>query len=644
MPPPRRLSSKAIEPDVFVGRNEAKRTFEDAIHSIRTDGCSLRTFYGVGGQGKTALARELFRISSDEVEPNYSNLRRAMLDLHGRPKTDPDLLLVWVRNEFAKTGISFPAFDLAFAVMWQHTKGESALPLFENAWLHRAGEALGEVAPDTVTFTREMLDESVGTIPLLGFLVKKGSKWVFDKSKRSYLEKTRPHLQEFYRDGQLIADYQMSEILPWMLAQDLNTHLEAFPDDRFVLFVDEYESVVKGAGTGAKMQENGFDKNLRAFIAEANALLAIFFSRERLDWENDYDWQDALEDNQTELSGLTDEDAMAWLKQIPIEDNAVCAAMIAGAHETSADSAMVYPLLLAIQVAHWRNLGVDAKPHSFDVDAKELEGRRKELVQRLLRDYEEPTQNILTRLAVVHRFDRIAFEHVVREFSIPVSFDHFDTLAELSIMTCSVDGWLSAHRAIAETIVEVSDETTITTSQDVLSNHFVDRANPSHPSDVDETTMNCLWEAKNLRIHRAAEGYCDWLTDTSSMIRLARKSSFLEALWREALNASEQNLGTDHPDTASSYNNVASNLDDQGKAAEAAPLYRKALEIRERALGTDHPSTATSYNNVAFNLHGQGKVAEAAPLYRKALEIRERVLGADHPLTCGIRQNINALG
>ncbi|WP_293866479.1 tetratricopeptide repeat protein, partial [uncultured Alsobacter sp.] len=53
--------------------------------------------------------------------------------------------------------------------------------------------------------------------------------------------------------------------------------------------------------------------------------------------------------------------------------------------------------------------------------------------------------------------------------------------------------------------------------------------------------------------------------------------------------------GPDHPSTAASYNNLASNLDAQGRAGEAEPLYRKALEIRERMLGPDHLSTAAAH-------------------------------------------------
>jgi tetratricopeptide (TPR) repeat protein len=70
-------------------------------------------------------------------------------------------------------------------------------------------------------------------------------------------------------------------------------------------------------------------------------------------------------------------------------------------------------------------------------------------------------------------------------------------------------------------------------------------------------------------------------------------------LFRKALQISEKVLGEDHPDTATSYNNLALCLDDQGKHSEAWPLFRKALQIREKVLGLDHPRTALSHNNVA---------------------------------------------
>ena len=68
-----------------------------------------------------------------------------------------------------------------------------------------------------------------------------------------------------------------------------------------------------------------------------------------------------------------------------------------------------------------------------------------------------------------------------------------------------------------------------------------------------------------------------------------------------------------------------------GRYAEAEPLYRRSLAIREKQLGRDHPDVATSLNNLAVLYQAMGRYAEAEPLYRRSLEIREKQLGATTP-------------
>lgn len=93
----------------------------------------------------------------------------------------------------------------------------------------------------------------------------------------------------------------------------------------------------------------------------------------------------------------------------------------------------------------------------------------------------------------------------------------------------------------------------------------------------------------------------------------------------------ERVLGLEHPDTATSYNNLAGLYDSQGKYEESEQLYKKALDIYERALGLEHPDTALSYNNLASLYYTQGRYKEAELLFKKALDISERALGLEHP-------------
>jgi CHAT domain-containing protein/tetratricopeptide (TPR) repeat protein len=111
-------------------------------------------------------------------------------------------------------------------------------------------------------------------------------------------------------------------------------------------------------------------------------------------------------------------------------------------------------------------------------------------------------------------------------------------------------------------------------------------------------------------------------------------------LERQALSIYEAVLGPRHPETARRYNNLACNLDFQGRFKEAEPLLRKALAVHEKALGPKHLLTALTVNNLAYNLDAQRRAKEAEPLLRKALAIYEEVFGSRHPDTARSYNNL----
>ena len=104
-----------------------------------------------------------------------------------------------------------------------------------------------------------------------------------------------------------------------------------------------------------------------------------------------------------------------------------------------------------------------------------------------------------------------------------------------------------------------------------------------------------------------------------------------EALIRESLAILREQLGADHPDVATSLNNLAALYRVQGRYGEAEPFHQQSLTIRREQLGADHPAVATSLNNLAALYQDQGRYVEAEPLYQESLAIRREQLGVDHP-------------
>jgi len=141
--------------------------------------------------------------------------------------------------------------------------------------------------------------------------------------------------------------------------------------------------------------------------------------------------------------------------------------------------------------------------------------------------------------------------------------------------------------------------------------------------------------AQEAELQKAKELY-------AQVVPLYQQGKYAEAipLAREALRLAEQALGPDHPDVATSLNNLALLYSEMGAYGQAEPLYQRALKIYEAKLGPDHPHVAASLNNLAGLYDDMGAYDQAEPLHQRALKIREARLGPDHP---DVAQSLNNL-
>jgi tetratricopeptide (TPR) repeat protein len=84
----------------------------------------------------------------------------------------------------------------------------------------------------------------------------------------------------------------------------------------------------------------------------------------------------------------------------------------------------------------------------------------------------------------------------------------------------------------------------------------------------------------------------------------------------------EKTLGPDHPDVATSLNNLAQLYETQGQYAQAEPLFKRSLAISEKALGPDHPDVAQRLENLAALYRATNRTKEAEVLEKRAAAIR----------------------
>jgi tetratricopeptide (TPR) repeat protein len=186
------------------------------------------------------------------------------------------------------------------------------------------------------------------------------------------------------------------------------------------------------------------------------------------------------------------------------------------------------------------------------------------------------------------------------------------------------------NRAFAETFVAIAKKIPESPTQELIKS--IQDAIP-HLAKVAETLIDAVKDEDLI-----------WLfTGLGRYNKSQRLYTAAEAWRKQCVTVIESRLGEEHPDIATSYNNLAGLYEFQGRYAEAEPLFVKALAIRQRLLGEEHLAVATSYNNLAGLYKSQGRYTEAEPLYNKALAILQNLLGEEHPSVATSCNNLAGL-
>ncbi len=133
------------------------------------------------------------------------------------------------------------------------------------------------------------------------------------------------------------------------------------------------------------------------------------------------------------------------------------------------------------------------------------------------------------------------------------------------------------------------------------------------------------------------------LNNLAVLYRAMGRYSDAEPLFERSLKIDKKVYSEDHPDIATSLNNLANLYYAMGRYSDAEPLHERSLHIWETQLGADHPDTASSLNNLAILYKAMGRYSDAEPLYARSLHISEAQLGADHPHTASSLNNLAEL-
>ncbi|MCL6503416.1 MAG: tetratricopeptide repeat protein [Pirellulales bacterium] len=159
-----------------------------------------------------------------------------------------------------------------------------------------------------------------------------------------------------------------------------------------------------------------------------------------------------------------------------------------------------------------------------------------------------------------------------------------------------------------------------------------------HPSAI------TLFErALATRTAKLGSEHPDTLGSMNNLAAAYQAASRLEealALLEEALRLGRSKLGSENPATLASMNNLARAYQAAGRLDEALPLFEQALALSRTRLGPEHPRVLQSMNNLALAYKTAGRLKEALPLYEAAMALSQAQLGPQHPDTLATMNNL----
>ena len=133
----------------------------------------------------------------------------------------------------------------------------------------------------------------------------------------------------------------------------------------------------------------------------------------------------------------------------------------------------------------------------------------------------------------------------------------------------------------------------------------------------------------------------EWQSQLGSFVEkyLADYNKALDC-YQLALRITLEQYGEEHPDVATTYNNIGTIFAHQGEYAQALEYYSKSLDIKKKIFGKEHPILVKSYNNIGTVYNTYGAYDRALEYHTKALEIQKKIFGEEHPDVATIYNNI----
>ena len=599
------------EERVFVDREACIQAFRENIQNSGTQEYNILFYHGIAGIGKSKLQKELQSILDEE----YPEIFWAAIDLDTKTYREAGTFLITLRNEIQKKcKAKFYLFNTIHAIYWKKLHPEIPLQK-ENYPLIKEGGFFSKII--------DVLDE-FGSARLTWDIINNAPDNVMRIFKERIIDISKLVSMEAH---------ELEKLLPGFFAADFTSYLGT--DSKAYIFIDTYEALWEGLRNRGSFHEK--DEWIRDnLIPNMQGVSWVISGREKLLWasECDPEWKMYLE--QHPVDELPENYCTEFLEDCGIENKDIRDIII------KASEGVPYYLNLSVDTFKKRYKKRQPIPEDFGKTQPEI-------FNTFVKYLEGNEIRALEVLSAPNFWDRDLFEILIKKFDPGFPAGAFSELIKFSFIKTDPNGNYSIHQLMRKSLQEHQDSTDRKNTHQFLLAYYSNKIEdldikaitPEHETVLNEAFYHAkkLFEAEKLE----AEDLLNWFIAASDPFYRAAFWQLITTLYEEMLQILEAELDPQHPDVATTLNNLAVLYRNMGDYEKALPLYQRDLEISEKVLGPQHPSVATTLNNFAGLYYQMGDYEKALPLYQRALEILKNKLGSAHPYFKVTEKNIQIL-
>ena len=321
--------------ELFTNRHRAKRQFEAALDKPQlTTEYRLLAWYGVGGQGKTALLEEFGRIlkrrNGEARARSSQDVGYALIDFENADNRAIATALLAIRGQLFKTaGLHFPTFEFACLRYLAMTQPEVNLKDLQARFFSTGSEYL-----DSLLQALNALGEFGGALhvmPGFSLITKYGTK-LLGKAGHAFANWWNRRGIRTFADIDELSQDALLRRLPSYFGADLMDTLAHERPPRLVIMLDTYEALWRSHGLKDGPGALRIDDWVRLLVQDAPGVVFVIAGRDKLRWheiDQDAGWDGVIEGRM--LDGLTRPDSEALLLKWEIAEPDIRARMINGA-------------------------------------------------------------------------------------------------------------------------------------------------------------------------------------------------------------------------------------------------------------------------------------------------------------------------